>query len=171
MKNRLKLALMSTLVAMAGIALAVPEFVFVKDAKSNGMMMMMGNKEVIELAAYPALRLIARNVTKKQAEFIYAGTDLKGAFGFYEKALVKEGWKAAGMMGDAMNKDGSTMNKDGSTMNKDDSTMNKDDSTMNKEGSAMMAKPLTEKFTFKTYSITLTAKAGKDRVEVDLVLK
>jgi hypothetical protein len=170
MKNTLKFALMSALVAVSGIALAVPEFLFVKDAKSNGMMMMMGNKEVIELAAYPALRLIARNVTKKQAEFIYAGTDLKGAFGFYEKALVKEGWKAAGMMGDAMNKDGSTMNKDDG-MNKDGSTMNKDDSTMNKEGSAMMAKPLTEKFTFKTYSITLTAKATKDRVEVDLVLK
>ena len=169
MKNTLKVALMSALVAVAGIALAAPEFLFVKDAKSNGMMMMMGNKEVIELAAYPALKLIARNVTKKQAEFIYAGTDLKGAFGFYEKALVKEGWKAAGMMGDAM-KDGSTMNKDDG-MNKDGSTMNKDDSTMNKEGSAMMAKPLTEKFTFKTYSITLTAKAGKDRVEVDLVLK
>lgn len=174
MNKTVKTVLMSAVVAVAGVALAAPEFLFVKDAKSNGMMMTMGNKEVIELAAYPALKLSARNVSRAHATFVFAigdsKTALKGAFEYYGKALEKEGWKGAG---DAMMKDGDTMTKDGDAMAKPGDTMAKPADTMAKTGDTMgaMMKPLSEKYTFKTYTITLSAKETKTTVEVDLLLK
>ena len=189
MNKTVKIALMSAVVAAAGIALAAPEFLFVKDLKSNGMMMTMGKKEVIELAAYPALKLAARNVSATQATFIFnvgeAKDPLHGAFDFYGKALEKEGWKGAGdaMMksgdamakdgGDAMTKPGDTMTKTGDTMTKTGDTMTKTGDTMTKTGDAMgaMMKPLSEKYTLKEHTITLSAKQTKTTVEVDLVLK
>ncbi len=186
MNKTVKIALMSAAVAAAGVALAAPEFLFVKDLKSNGMMMTMGQKEVIELAAYPALKLQARNVTKDHATFVFV-TDkdaLHGAFDYYGKALEKEGWKGAGeaMMkdgdamkkeGDAMAKPGDAMAKPGDAMAKPGDAMAKPGDTMAKTGDTMgaMMKPLTEKYSFKTYTITLTAKETKTNVEVDLVLK
>ncbi len=195
MNKTMKIALMSAAIATAGIALAAPEFLFVKDLKSNGMMMTMGKKEVIELAAYPALKLAARNVSATQATFIFnigeAKDPLHGAFDFYGKALEKEGWKAAGdaMMkdgdtmaktgdamtkpGDTMTKPGDTMTKTGDTMTKTGDTMTKTGDTMTKTGDAMgaMMKPLSEKYALKDHSITLSAKQTKTTVEVDLVLK
>lgn len=166
MNKTVKIALMSAVVAAAGIALAAPEFLFVKDIKSNGMMMTMGKKEVIELAAYPALKLAARNVSATQATFIFNVGDAKdplhGAFDFYGKALEKEGWKGAGdaMMGsDTMTKPADTMTKPGDTMTKTGDTM------------GAMMKPLSEKYTLKEHTITLSAKQTKTTVEVDLVLK
>jgi hypothetical protein len=172
MNKTVKIALMSAVVAAAGVALAAPEFLFVKDAKSNGMMMTMGKKEVIELAAYPALKLQARNVTKDHATFVFV-TDkdaLHGAFDYYGKALEKEGWKGAG---EAMMKDGDAMKKEGDAMAKPGDAMAKPGDTMAKTGDTMgaMMKPLTEKYSFKTYTITLSAKETKTNVEVDLVLK
>jgi hypothetical protein len=179
MNKIVKIALMSAAVAAAGVALAAPEFLFVKDTKSNGMMMTMGKKEVIELSAYPALKLQARNVTKDHATFVFV-TDkdaLHGAFDYYGKALEKEGWKAAdeAMMkeGDAMKKEGDAMAKPGDAMAKPGDAMAKPGDTMAKTGDTMgaMMKPLTEKYSFKTYTITLSAKETKTNVEVDLVLK
>jgi hypothetical protein len=172
MNKTVKIALMSAVVAAAGVALAAPEFLFVKDAKSNGMMMTMGKKEVIELAAYPALKLQARNVTKDHATFVFV-TDkdaLHGAFDYYGKALEKEGWKGAG---EAMMKDGDAMKKEGDAMAKPGDAMAKPGDAMAKPGDTMgaMMKPLTEKYSFKTYTITLSAKETKTNVEVDLVLK
>jgi hypothetical protein len=188
MNKTVKIALMSAAVAAAGIALATPEFLFVKDVKSNGMMMTMGKKEVIELAAYPALKLQARNVTKDHATFVFvigdAKTPLKDAFDYYGKALEKEGWKGAddAMMkegdamakpGDAMAKPGDAMAKPGDAMAKPGDAMAKPGDTMAKTGDTMgaMMKPLTEKYSFKTYTITLSAKETKTNIEVDLILK
>lgn len=167
MNKTVKIALMSAVVAAAGIALAGPEFFFVKDVKSNGMMMTMGKKDVIELAAYPALKLVARNVSAAQATFIYTIGESKdalhGAFDFYGKALEKEGWKGAG---DAMMKEGDTMAKPGDTMTKPAETMTKPADTM-----GAMMKPLSEKYTLKEHVISLSAKQTRTTVEVDLVLK
>jgi hypothetical protein len=174
MNKTVKIALMSAAIAAAGIALATPEFLFVKDVKSNGMMMTMGKKEVIELAAYPALKLQARNVTKDHATFVFvigdAKTPLKDAFDYYGKALEKEGWKGAD---DAMMKEGDAMAKPGDAMAKPGDAMAKPGDTMAKTGDTMgaMMKPLTEKYSFKTYTITLSAKETKTNIEVDLILK
>ncbi len=188
MNKTVKIALMSAVVAAAGVALATPEFLFVKDIKSNGMMMTMKDKEVVELAAYPALKLQARNVSKSQATFVFAigdsKTALHDAFDYYGKALEKEGWKGAGdaMMkegdamakpGDAMAKPGDAMAKPGDAMAKPGDAMAKPGDAMAKTGDAMgaMMKPLTEKYSFKTYTITLSAKETKTTVEVDLIMK
>ncbi len=149
---KLQKMLVAAAVVVSSLALAAPSFAFVKDAGMNGMMGTMGGKDVIELAAVPGMSLKAKNVSADHATFIYAAKDADkdghAVFAFYEKALLKEGWKAAGMMG-AMA-----------------------DGTMKKDEAAMM-KPvkLEEKFSFKTFSILVTAVGSKDRVEVDLQLK
>ncbi len=150
----------------SSLALAAPVFTFVKDGAMNGSMSTMAGKDVIELAAAPSLKLLARNIGSTQATFIYSSSsvekDSKTAFEFYEKAFVKSGWKSAGMMGAAMDKPA-------------DGTMTKPaEGTMTKpaEG-AMMGKAvkLEEKFTFKSSSVSLKVSGVKDRVQVDLELK
>ena len=159
----------------SSLALAAPVFTFVKDGAMNGAMTTMAGKDVIELAAAPSLKLLARNIGAKQATFIYSTASLekdsKTAFEFYEKAFVKSGWKSAGMMGAAM---GGAMAT--GTMDKPaDGTMTKPaDGTMTKPADgAMMGKAvkLEEKFTFKSSSISLKVSGVKDRVQVDLELK
>ncbi len=75
--------------------------------------------------------------------------------------------------GDTMAKPGDTMAKPGDTMAKPGDTMDKPGDTMAKDDSAMMmAKSFEAKFTFKTYTITLTSKLSKEnRVTVDMELK
>ena len=146
----------------SSLALAAPVFTFVKDGAMTGKMSTMAGKDVIELAAAPGLKLLARNVGGTQASFIYSTVssekDSKTAFEFYEKAFVKMGWKSAGMMGATM---GSAMDKPA-------------EGAMTKpaEG-AMMGKAvkLEEKFTLKSSSIALKVSGVKDRVQVDLELK
>ena len=154
----------------SSLALAAPVFSFVKDGAMNGTMSTMAGKDVIELAAAPSLKLLARNIGSTQATFIYstssAEKDSKTAFEFYEKAFVKSGWKSAGMMGAAM---GSAMDKpaEGAMTKPADGTMTKP------ADGAMMGKAvkLEEKFTFKSSSISLKVSGIKDRVQVDLELK
>jgi hypothetical protein len=150
---KLHKTLVAAAVVVSSLALAAPSFAFVKDAGMNGMMGTMGGKDVIELAAVPGMSLKAKNVSASHATFIYAAKDADkdghAVFAFYEKALLKEGWKAAGMMG-AMT---------------DNSTMKKD------EGAMMKPVKLEEKFSLKSNSILVTAVGSKDRVEVDLELK
>ena len=154
----------------SSLALAAPVFTFVKDGAMNGTMSTMAGKDVIELAAAPSLKLLARNIGAKQATFIYstasAEKDSKTAFEFYEKAFVKSGWKSAGMMGAAM---GGAMDKpaEGAMTKPADGTMTKP------ADGAMMGKAvkLEEKFTFKSSSISLKVSGIKDRVQVDLELK
>ena len=146
----------------SSLALAAPVFTFVKDSAMTGKMSTMAGKDVIELAAAPGLKLLARNVGGVQATLIYSSSsvekDSKTAFEFYEKAFVKMGWKSAGMMGAAM---GGAMDKPA-------------EGAMTKpaEG-AMMGKAvkLEEKYTFKSSSIALKVSGVKDRVQVDLELK
>ena len=162
----------------SSLALAAPVFTFVKDGAMNGAMTTMAGKDVIELAAAPSLKLLARNIGAKQATFIYSTASLekdsKTAFEFYEKAFVKSGWKSAGMMGAAM---GGAMDKpaEGAMTKPADGTMTKPaDGTMTKPADgAMMGKAvkLEEKFTFKSSSISLKVSGVKDRVQVDLELK
>ena len=146
----------------SSLALAAPVFTFVKVSAMNGTMSTMAGKDVIELAAAPSLKLLARNVGSTKATFIYSSAgvekDSKTAFEFYEKAFLKFGWKSAGMMGAAM---GGAMDKPA-------------DGTMTKPvDGAMMGKAvkLEEKFTFKSSSIALKVSGIKDRVQVDLELK
>jgi hypothetical protein len=154
---RMQKLLVTAAILASSLALAAPVFTFVKDAKMNGTMATMGGKEVIELAAVPGLTLKGKNISANQATFIYVSTeksfdkDSHTVFDFYEKALVKEGWKSAGMMGAMMGE-----KKPGETM---------------AAGAMMKPVKLQEKFSFKTYSILLTANGSKDRVEVDLELK
>jgi hypothetical protein len=154
---RMSKLIVTAAILASSLALAAPVFTFVKDAKMNGTMATMGGKEVIELAAVPGLTLQGKNIGTKQATFIYASSeksfekDSKTAFEFYEKALVKEGWKSAGMMGAMMGE-----KKPGETM---------------AAGTMMKPVKLEEKFSFKTYTILLTANGSKNRVEVDLELK
>ena len=154
----------------SSLALAAPVFTFVKVSAMNGTMSTMAGKDVIELAAAPSLKLLARNVGGTQATLIYSSSsvekDLKTAFEFYEKAFVKMGWKSAGMMGAAM---ASTMDKpaEGAMTKPADGTMTKP------ADGAMMGKAvkLEEKFTFKSSSVALKVSGVKDRVQVDLELK
>ena len=154
----------------SSLALAAPVFSFVKDGAMNGTMSTMAGKDVIELAAAPSLKLLARNIGSTQATFIYstssAEKDSKTAFEFYEKAFVKSGWKSAGMMGAAM---GGAMDKpaEGAMTKPADGTMTKP------ADGAMMGKAvkLEEKFMFKSSSISLKVSGVKDRVQVDLELK
>lgn len=146
----------------SSLALAAPVFTFVKDGAMNGTMTTMAGKDVIELAAVPSLKLLARNIGGVQATLIYSSSsvekDSKTAFEFYEKAFLKSGWKSAGMMGAAM---GGAMDKPA-------------EGAMTKpaEG-AMMGKAvkLEEKYTFKSSSIALKVSGVKDRVQVALELK
>ena len=146
----------------SSLALAAPVFTFVKDGAMNGTMTTMADKDVIEPAAVPSLKLLARNIGGVQATLIYSSSsvekDSKTAFEFYEKAFLKSGWKSAGMMGAAM---GGAMEKpvEGAM-------------TKPAEG-AMMGKAvkLEEKYTFKSSSIALKVSGVKDRVQVALELK
>lgn len=149
---------------LAATAFAAPTFIFVKDAAANGMMMAAGNKEQIELAAYPGLTVKARNVAPTQATFYYIyisknpAQDAQKVFEFYQNALLKEGWMIHGDMMGEKKADAMTGKKD------DPATMNDD---------AMRAKGIFEsELTFKNYTLTLSVKPnGTDRVEADLVLK
>ncbi len=180
--NFKKLATVAVL--MSGVVLAAPSFAFVKDAKMNMMMGTMGGKEVIELAAAPGMKLLARNVAANHAVFVYAGKDAKAVFSFYEKALLGEGWKAAGMMGkdamagDTMAKDAMGDKKDGATMTPEQMAKDKEKDKMAADamgkdtmaGDAMMKKGLEEKFSFKGHNISLKVISKTDRVEADLNL-
>ena len=176
---------------LSGLAFAAPMFKFGKDEAKN---MMMGAKDEISIAAYPKMKLLARNVTAKEAVLIYSGKDAQAPFEFYEKALVKDGWKiedhAMGAMdkpadamakpADAMAKPGDTMAKPGDAMAKPGDAMAKPGDAMAKPADAMakgddammMKKSFDARLSMKTYSITLTSKlTGTDRVTVELKLK
>jgi hypothetical protein len=160
-------------IAVSSLALAAPSFSFSKDVKMNGMMGTMGGKDVIELAAVPGLTLKGKNISAKQATFIYTSTektydkDSHTVFDFYAKALVSEGWKSAGMMGGAMADGGMAKPADGAMAKPADGAMAKP------ADGAMMKKSVTlqEKFTLKTNTILITTTGVKDRVEIDLELK
>ncbi|HEU4742187.1 MAG TPA: hypothetical protein VFS50_11395 [Meiothermus sp.] len=139
---------------LAATALAAPTFIFVKDAAANGMMMAAGNKEHIELAAYPGLTVKARSVAPTHATFYYISKnpaqDAQKVFDLYHNALLNEGWMIHGDMMGGKKDDPATMN-----------------------GEATQAKGIFDsELTFKSYTITLSVKPnGTDRVEADLVLK
>jgi hypothetical protein len=80
--------------AFGGIVLAAPTFSFSTSASMNAMM----SKDVIQLTAYPKLKLLSRDIMGSKATLTYTGSDAKGAFAYYEAAFKKEGWKS----GDAM---------------------------------------------------------------------
>ena len=146
----------------SSLALAAPVFTFVKDGAMNGAMTTMAGKDVIELAAVPSLKLLARNIGGVQATLIYSSSsvekDSKTAFEFYEKAFLKSGWKSAGMMGAVM---GGAMDKPA------------EGAMIKPAEGAMMGKAvkLEEKYTFKSSSIALKVSGVKDCVQVDLELK
>ena len=146
----------------SSLALAAPVFTFVKDGAMNGTMTTMAGKDVIELAAVPSLKLLARNIGGVQATLIYSSSsvekDSKTAFEFYEKAFLKSGWKSAGMMGAVM---GGAMDKPA------------EGAMIKPAEGAMMGKAvkLEEKYTFKSSSIALKVSGVKDCVQVDLELK
>ena len=192
MNKMLRTGLMFAAAAtLSSVVLAAPMFKFGKDEGKN---MMMGSKDEITIAPYSKMTLLARNVSAKEAVLIYQGKDAHAPFEFYEKALVKDGWKLAGdAMGamdkpaDAMAKPADTMAKPGDAMAKPGDAMAKPGDAMAKPGDAMakpadamakgddammMKKSYDAKFTMKTFSITLTSKlTGTDRVTVEFKLK
>jgi hypothetical protein len=102
MNTKMRSGLMfAAAIAIGSFALAAPTFKFGKTDKAN---MMMGKNDVIEIAAYPKFKLLARNITAKSATLIYQGKDAHAPFEFYEAALIKDGWKSSDAMakGDAM---------------------------------------------------------------------
>jgi hypothetical protein len=181
-------------IAISSIALAAPTFKFGKTDKAN---MMMGKNDVIEIAAYPKFKLLARNITAKSATLIYQGKDAHAPFEFYEAALIKDGWKSSdamgkgdamagdAMAGDAMaGKSGDAMaGKSGDAMagKSGDAMAGKGDAMAGKSGDAMAgkgddammmaAKHSVTKFTNKTHTLTLDSKLVGDRVTVEFELK
>jgi hypothetical protein len=181
-------------IAISSIALAAPTFKFGKSDKAN---MMMGKNDVIEIAAYPKFKLLARNITAKSATLIYQGKDAHAPFEFYEAALIKDGWKSSdammgkgdAMAGDAMAKGDAMAEKPADAMagkgdamagkpadamaGKGDAMAGKGDAMAGKGDEAMMmaAKHSVTKFTNKTYTITLDSKLVGDRVTVEFDLK
>jgi hypothetical protein len=176
-------------IAISSIALATPTFKFGKTDKAN---MMMGKNDVIEIAAYPKFKLLARNITAKSATLIYQGKDAHAPFEFYEAALIKDGWKSSdamgkgdAMAGDAMAKGDAMAGKDGkgadamagkpgdAMAGKGDAMAGKGDAMAGKGDDAMMmaAKHSVTKFTNKTFTLELDSKLVGDRVTVEFDLK
>jgi hypothetical protein len=132
MNTKMRTGLMfAAAITISSIALAAPTFKFGKTDKAN---MMMGKNDVIEIAAYPKFKLLARNITAKSATLIYQGKDAHAPFEFYEAALIKDGWKSSDAMGkgDAMA---------GDAMAKGDAMAGKPADAMAGKGDAMAGKP------------------------------
>ena len=169
-------------ITIGSLALAAPSFKFGKTDKAN---MMMGKNDVIEIAAYPKFKLLARNITAKSATLIYQGKDAHAPFEFYEAALIKDGWKSSdamgkgdAMAGDAMAKGDAMAGKPADAMaGKGDAMAGKGDAMAGKgdamAGDAMMmaAKHSVTKFTNKTFTLELDSKLVGDRVTVEFDLK
>jgi hypothetical protein len=187
MNTKMRSGLMfAAAIAISSIALAAPSFKFGKTDKAN---MMMGKNDVIEIAAYPKFKLLARNITAKSATLIYQGKDAHAPFEFYEAALIKDGWKSSdamakgdAMAGDAMAKGDAMADKPADAMagkgdamagKPADAMAGKGDAMAGKGDEAMMmaAKHSVTKFTNKTYTITLDSKLVGDRVTVEFDLK
>jgi hypothetical protein len=173
-------------ITISSIALATPTFKFGKTDKAN---MMMGKNDVIEIAAYPKFKLLARNITAKSATLIYQGKDAHAPFEFYEAALIKDGWKSSDAMGkgdamapDAMAKGDAMTGKPADAMagkpadamaGKGDAMAGKGDAMAGKGDEAMMmaAKHSVTKFTNKNFTLELDSKLVGDRVTVEFDLK
>jgi hypothetical protein len=175
-------------IAIGSLALAAPTFKFGKTDKAN---MMMGKNDVIEIAAYPKFKLLARNITAKSATLIYQGKDAHAPFEFYEAALIKDGWKSsdammgkgdsmagdamAGKSGDAMaGKSGDAMaGKSGDAMagKSGDAMAGKGDAMAGEDAMMMAAKHSVTKFTNKNLTLELDSKLVGDRVTVEFELK
>ena len=169
-------------ITIGSLALAAPSFKFGKTDKAN---MMMGKNDVIEIAAYPKFKLLARNITAKSATLISQGKDAHAPFEFYEAALIKDGWKSSdamgkgdAMAGDAMAKGDAMAGKPADAMaGKGDAMAGKGDAMAGKgdamAGDAMMmaAKHSVTKFTNKTFTLELDSKLVGDRVTVEFDLK
>ena len=78
---------------------AAPTFVFSAQA---GMNMMMNSGGALTITAVPGEKLISRSVRGMTATLIYSGKNSASIFGFYDKALGAEGWKATMMDGKMM---------------------------------------------------------------------
>jgi hypothetical protein len=101
----------------------------------------MGKNDVIEIAAYPKFKLLARNITAKSATLIYQGKDAHAPFEFYEAALIKDGWKSSDAMmgkGDAMA--GDAMAEGDAMAGKGDAMAGKPADAMAGKGDAMAGK-------------------------------
>ena len=195
MNTKLRTGLMfAAAITISSIALAAPTFKFGKTDKAN---MMMGKNDVIEIAAYPKFKLLARNITAKSATLIYQGKDAHAPFEFYEAALIKDGWKSSdammgkgdAMAGDAMAKGDAMAGKPADAMagkgdamagkpadamaGKGDAMAGKGDAMAGKGDEAMMmaAKHSVTKFTNKTFTLELDSKLVGDRVTVEFELK
>jgi hypothetical protein len=167
-------------IAIGSLALAAPTFKFGKTDKAN---MMMGKNDVIEIAAYPKFKLLARNITAKSATLIYQGKDAHAPFEFYEAALIKDGWKSSdammgkgdSMAGDAMaGKSGDAMaGKSGDAMagKSGDAMAGKGDAMAGEDAMMMAAKHSVTKFTNKNLTLELDSKLVGDRVTVEFELK
>ena len=188
MNTKLRTGLMfAAAITISSIALAAPTFKFGKTDKAN---MMMGKNDIIEIAAYPKFKLLARNITAKSATLIYQGKDAHAPFEFYEAALIKDGWKSSdammgkgdAMAGDAMAGKGDAMAGKGDAMagkpadamaGKGDAMAGKGDAMAGKGDEAMMmaAKHSVTKFTNKNFTLELDSKLVGDRVTVEFELK
>ena len=193
MNTKMRSGLMfAAAIAIGSLALAAPTFKFGKTDKAN---MMMGKNDVIEIAAYPKFKLLARNITAKSATLIYQGKDAHAPFEFYEAALIKDGWKSSdammgkgdAMAGDAMAKGDAMAGKPADAMagkgdamaGKGDAMAGKGDAMAGKgdamakgdEAMMMAAKHSVTKFTNKTYTLELDSKLVGDRVTVEFELK
>ena len=195
MNTKLRTGLMfAAAITISSIALAAPTFKFGKTDKAN---MMMGKNDIIEIAAYPKFKLLARNITAKSATLIYQGKDAHAPFEFYEAALIKDGWKSSdammgkgdAMAGDAMAKGDAMAGKPADAMagkgdamagkpadamaGKGDAMAGKGDAMAGKGDEAMMmaAKHSVTKFTNKTFTLELDSKLVGDRVTVEFELK
>ena len=193
MNTKMRSGLMfAAAIAIGSLALAAPTFKFGKTDKAN---MMMGKNDVIEIAAYPKFKLLARNITAKSATLIYQGKDAHAPFEFYEAALIKDGWKSSdammgkgdAMAGDAMAKGDAMAGKPADAMagkgdamaGKGDAMAGKGDAMAGKgdamakgdEAMMMAAKHSVTKFTNKTFTLELDSKLVGDRVTVEFELK
>jgi hypothetical protein len=194
MNTKMRTGLMfAAAITISSIALATPTFKFGKTDKAN---MMMGKNDVIEIAAYPKFKLLARNITAKSATLIYQGKDAHAPFEFYEAALIKDGWKSSdamgkgdAMAGDAMAKGDAMAGKPADAMagkgdamagkpadamaGKGDAMAGKGDAMAGKGDEAMMmaAKHSVTKFTNKNFTLELDSKLVGDRVTVEFELK
>ena len=186
MNTKLRTGLMfAAAITIGSLALAAPSFKFGKTDKAN---MMMGKNDIIEIAAYPKFKLLARNITAKSATLIYQGKDAHAPFEFYEAALIKDGWKSSNAMGkgdamagDAMAKGDAMAGKPADAMaGKGDAMAGKPADAMAGKGDAMAkgdeammmaAKHSVTKFTNKNFTLELDSKLVGDRVTVEFELK
>lgn len=148
-KSTLGLTLLATLAA-GGLALAATLPTFGFSAKAGDNMMTMGN--TIELSAAPSMKLLSHSEQGQKATLVYASTDAKAAFAFYDAALRSEGWKTDTAMKMPA---GAMAAKSGDTM-----TGKAGDTMAAKPGDAMAAKP-GDKMTGKAGdTMAMTAKPG-----------